>query len=203
MLQLDLEYGQLKDFISHEETTQKAEYEYEKYRVIINKNLEKIKKGCDTMQIDITKLNQNIEDVIEIRENVTFPETYFEKSEIQNIIKAEVSGQIKLDEERDIQVNLVLTGEMILQDSISLEDINYPFSIEIDEKIEKNTENFENTLDILDILWQNIVLEVPLRFTNVNDYSKFKGEGWKLLSEEEVKTSNNPFEDLKSMFGKE
>lgn len=155
------------------------------------------------MQIDITKLNQNIEDVIEIRENVTFPETYFEKSEIQNIIKAEVSGQIKLDEERDIQVNLVLTGEMILQDSISLEDINYPFSIEIDEKIEKNTENFENTLDILDILWQNIVLEVPLRFTNVNDYSKFKGEGWKLLSEEEVKTSNNPFEDLKSMFGKE
>jgi len=155
------------------------------------------------MQIDITKLNQNIEDVLEIRENVTFPETYFEKSEIQNIIKSEVSGQITLDEERDIQVNLVLTGEMILQDSISLEDINYPFSIEIDEKIEKNTENFENTLDILDILWQNIVLEVPLRFTNVNDYSKFKGEGWKLLSEEEVKTSNNPFEDLKSMFGKE
>ena len=70
-------------------------------------------------------------------------------------------------------------------------------------KIEKNEENFENTLDILDVLWQNIVLEVPLRFTNVNDYSKFKGEGWKLLSEEDVKTSNNPFEDLKSMFGKE
>lgn len=155
------------------------------------------------MLIDITKLNQNIENELTVEETVRFPKEYFENTEIIDLENVVVKGIITLDEERDIQLNLSLIGEMILQDSISLEDIMYPFSIEIDEKIEKNEGNFENTLDLLDVLWQNIVLEVPLKFTQVKDYSKFQGEGWKLLSEEEVKTSNNPFEDLKSMFGKE
>ena len=155
------------------------------------------------MIIDITKLNQNIVDFIEVNEIAHFPESYYLDNEIKNIEDFKIEGIIELDEERDIVLKLGGKGTMTLLDSISLEDIKYPFTLEIDEKIEKNSENFENTLDILDILWQNIVLEVPLRFTNVEDYSKFKGEGWKLLSEEEVQTSNNPFEDLKSMFGKE
>ena len=155
------------------------------------------------MQIDIIKLNQNIEDKIEVDEIIEFPESYYENSEIQNLENVCVQGEVYLDEERDVEVNFQVSGTMILNDSISLEEIKYPFSLEINEKIEKNNENFENTIDILDILWQNIVLEVPLRFTTVEDYSEFSGEGWKLLSEEEVKTSNNPFEDLKSMFGKE
>ena len=155
------------------------------------------------MQIDLTKLNQNIETVLEIENEISFPDEYYQDSEIKDLQDLFLKGTVTLDEERDVQLHLLLTGKMVLKDSISLEDVIYPFSIEILEKVEKNEENFENTLDILDILWQNIVLEVPLRFTCVDDYSKFKGEGWKLLSEEEVKTSNNPFEDLKSMFGKE
>ena len=71
------------------------------------------------------------------------------------------------------------------------------------EKLEKNDENLTNTIDLSEILWQNIVLEVPLRFTKVTDLDEFKGEGWKLLSEDELVKSNNPFEDLKSMFGEE
>lgn len=155
------------------------------------------------MKIDITELNQNIKDEVVVDLDVSFNEEQLVDSEIKNLKNVHLAGTISLDEERDAYLNGTLTGEMILEDSISLDEVEYPFSIEIDEKIEKNEENFENTLDILDVLWQNIVLEVPLRFTNVNDYSKFKGEGWKLLSEEDVKTSNNPFEDLKSMFGKE
>jgi len=155
------------------------------------------------MNIDITELNQNRKDEILIDSEVDIKEEYLTNSEIKKLDNLYLKGVISLDEERDVYLKGNLTGEMTLEDSISLDEINYPFSIEIDEKIEKKEENYENTLDILDVLWQNIVLEVPLRFTNVNDYSKFKGEGWKLLSEEDVKTSNNPFEDLKSMFGKE
>lgn len=155
------------------------------------------------MNIDITELNQNIKDEILISQFVEFSGEYFNDSEIKNLKDVYINGTIFLDEERCACLKAKLDGKMILEDSVSLEEVEYPFSIEIDEKIEKNNENFENTLDILDILWQNIVLEVPLRFTNVNDYSEFKGEGWKLLSEEDVKTSNNPFENLKSMFGKE
>ena len=54
----------------------------------------------------------------------------------------------------------------------------------------------KNTLDILAILWENIVLEVPLQFTKVEDFSKFRGDGWKLVSENELTESNNPFSEL-------
>ena len=46
-------------------------------------------------------------------------------------------------------------------------------------------------------------MEIPLRFTEVNDLTEFKGDGWKLLSEEDVKKGKNPFEELKTMFGEE
>ena len=93
---------------------------------------------------------------------------------------------------------------MILEDSISLDNVEYPFSIDIDENIEENLEKAENSIDILPILWQNIVLEVPLRFTKVNDLSKYNGDGWKLISEEEASsTSNNPFLELKEKYKEE
>ena len=84
---------------------------------------------------------------------------------------------------------------MKIQDSITLEEVIYPFSIEIDDKLSDFIENNENSLDINEILWQNIVLEVPLRFTIVEDYSKIKGDGWKLVSEEDL-VKNNPFNTL-------
>ena len=39
------------------------------------------------------------------------------------------------------------------------------------------------------------------RFTKVNDLSKYNGDGWKLISEEEASsTSNNPFLELKEKY---
>ena len=53
------------------------------------------------------------------------------------------------------------------------------------ENTEENVKNESKTLDIIDILWQNIVLEVPisLRANPEKDYD-LKGEGWELLKEE-------------------
>ncbi len=155
------------------------------------------------MKIDITKLLQNMEDSITLSENFTFPKEYLEKSDILDFQDGKVTGKIVKDPEDDVHLYLEVQGTLILEDSISLEEVKYPISLEIDEKIEKNQEILENTLDILDILWQNIVLEVPLRLTHVTDYSKFQGDGWKLLREDDVNTKNNPFEELKDMFGKE
>ena len=80
-----------------------------------------------------------------------------------------------------------ISGEMIIADSISLEPIEYPFFIEYDDIIEENCKKSENTLDIFQFLWENIVLEVPLQFTKVEDLSKFHGDGWKLISEDDYK----------------
>ena len=95
------------------------------------------------------------------------------------------------------------SGEMILEDSISLDEISYPFSVKIEEKVDENSKKISNTIDIMDILWQNIVLEVPLQLTEVEDLTKYQGEGWKLVSEEELNKENNPFSNLKDILGEE
>ena len=92
---------------------------------------------------------------------------------------------------------------MVLEDSISLEPIDHQFSCQIEEEFEENDENLENILDITDILWQNIVLEVPLKLTNVEDFNEYQGDGWKLVSEDSIKNTNNPFSELRDMMGEE
>ena len=75
---------------------------------------------------------------------------------------------------------------MILEDSISLKEITYPFTFTIEDKLEENELNLKKTIDINEFLWQYIVLEVPIRYTEVKDYNEYHGDGWKLISEEEL-----------------
>ena len=75
--------------------------------------------------------------------------------------------------------------------------------IEYDDFLGENNKKSENILDIFQFLWENIVLEVPLQFTKVKDLSKFHGDGWKLISEEELNASHNPFSDLLKDFEEE
>ena len=85
---------------------------------------------------------------------------------------------------------------MLLEDAISLDDIYYDFKIDMDDKIFENVENLTNSLDLYEFLWENIVLEVPERYTKVQDISKYRGEGWSLITEEEKDNKDNPFKDL-------
>ncbi len=152
------------------------------------------------MEIDLTSLNSNVTPVVEIDTNLSFSKQYLNNSTIKKLDNVKVKGTIKKDSNNDNILSLLVEGSMLIEDSVNLEDINYPFSIQIEEKIsEKN----ENTIDIMDILWQNIILEIPLKFTNVKDYSKFQGEGWKLVSEDELKDEYNPFNELDSILGEE
>ena len=76
-------------------------------------------------------------------------------------------------------------------------------NLEYDDIIDENCKKRENILDIFQFLWENIVLEVPLQFTKVDDLSKFHGDGWRLIDEDELNKSNNPFSDLLKEFDKE
>ena len=91
----------------------------------------------------------------------------------------------------------ILTGVMTLTDDVTLEDVIYPFEIEISENLEEYLTNSANTLDINSILWQNIVVEVPLKVRDSEKQINLSGDGWKLLSEEEFESRNNsPLSDL-------
>lgn len=154
------------------------------------------------MIIDITSLNNLSISRINLENKVDIPKELYEKTEIIDLKDINFKGYLEVIE-NEYTLNGILTGTMILEDSISLDKIDYSFSCEIDEEIEENLEKSQNTLDITEILWQNIVLEVPLKLTNVESFDEYHGDGWKLISEDSIENTNNPFKELKDMLGKE
>ena len=150
--------------------------------------------------MDIKEIYQG--KTIDLTNTYELPKEYYENSEIIRLDPIKVKGKVYLENEEE-HINIEIKGNMIINDSISLEEVDYPFTIKLDEKIEENNKKDENTLDIFQVLWENIVLEVPLQFTKVEDLSKFHGDGWKLISEDELKENNNPFRDLLKDYDKE
>ena len=85
---------------------------------------------------------------------------------------------------------------MILKDDITLEPVEYKFETEIEEILEKS----KNILDITDILWQNILVEIPSKVRSTDEDINLEGDGWRIISEEQFQKernkSNNPFANL-------
>ena len=161
------------------------------------------------MNIDYSLLVSGSVNDIDISNTYSIPKEYFENTEVLALNEIKVEGKIYQGiseddpEETTEYINCKIIGEMTIEDSISLEPVEYPFFIEYDDIIEENCKKSENILDIFQFLWENIVLEIPLQFTKVKDLSKFHGDGWKLISEDELKSSNNPFSDLLKDFKEE
>ena len=155
------------------------------------------------MNIDLTLLHCQVEKEIKLDGKYTLPEEYCTDSTVLKVENIDVVGKVymapsidDIDDQTDY-IKAKITGNIIVQDSISLEPLEYPISIEYDDILEENCKKNENTLDIFQFLWENIVLEIPIKFTKVEDLSKFHGDGWRLISEEELtQTNNNPFSEL-------
>ena len=157
----------------------------------------------DKKTIDLTPLISNREDELIIDQMIDYDTEELKAIDVEEIKELNVVGKVRKDESESIVINLSVVGTMILLDSVSLEPVEYPISFEIEENLSESLEKIENTLDIYAFLWENIVLEVPLKFTKVEDLSEFHGDGWKLISEEENSLSNNPFSDLLKKFKEE
>ena len=147
-------------------------------------------------------LNTINEKGIIIDQDLVFDEDIYKTALIKGLDKVHVKGKIYYSTTKEVLFEGSVCGEMILVDSNSAELINYPFSCEINEILEEDKKysenlrsNNQNSLDLKEILWQNIVLEVPLNFSKTDKVSITKGEGWELKSESEV-NQNNVFKDL-------
>ena len=142
------------------------------------------------MEIDLLKLNYT--DSIDIDTDIEYTDEYVSGSGIIHLNNVHVSGTIKSDMEYNYDANLDLTGEMIIIDSLSGEEVPYEFKTNIEEKLE----NSLKSLDLIEFLWQYIVMEIPMRFTLCNELS-IKKDDYEVISEEEYKEKkNNPFKDF-------
>lgn len=141
------------------------------------------------MNIDITKLKSGVEEYTPIDLIYSFTKEELQDSEIMELSNVKVVGDITYHLDM-FHLQVTVSGTMILPCSVSLKPVEYPFSFEIDEDFEEdlqeNLKNVQNSLDILPIIWENILMEIPMRVVS-SDLSDVKtsGDGWKLITEED------------------
>lgn len=159
------------------------------------------------MNIDLTRLNNDIDEEVIIDEHLEFTEDQLTNTDLIELQDVKVTGIIT-KQSIDYNVKLEITGVMILRCSVTLEPVNYPFNITIDKKLGEIIEEIseivkksENTIDIFPIIWENILVEIPMKVVSekAKDYQA-EGNGWKLITETEPIEEINPeLEKLKEL----
>lgn len=144
------------------------------------------------MEIDLSILNTKPKIVINTK--VTFPKEDLEKAGILSMDEAEVQGEIT-SELGEYFLKLNLKGKMVLPCNLTLKPVDYPFTLEIEENLNEMVENFkksQKTIDILPIIWENILMEIPMKVVSPEAKNmKTKGEGWELITDSEPKANNS------------
>ena len=154
--------------------------------------------------MNIEALLNGMKNVITIDDEFFIPKESFQNSGILDLFKIKVDGKLTMPSDDNLLLDISCKGIMTIEDSVSLKPVKYHFSFEINENVLEKLENDKFTLDILSILWENIVLEIPIRYSEVTDYKEYSGDGWKVISEEEHKNNtNNPFKELLNQIEKE
>lgn len=144
------------------------------------------------MIIDITKLRSNFEKSINIDQEVNNITENLEGTDIKKIKNLKVTGYIDRDVLDEEHIYLKIKGTLILECAITLKEVEYPVSIEIDDnyqdlmdEIGENEKNITNSLDIWPIVWHNVLLVVPMRVVSPGAEAEvIKGDGWEFISAE-------------------
>ncbi len=151
------------------------------------------------MIIDLFNLITNGKKII-IDNDVNISEELLKTSTIRRLNNVHFNGYIDRLIDDTYVLSGVLSGTMVLPDDITLEDYEYDFTSDIEEKIDETRINYQKTIDITLDLWQNILVEIPLRAVNEkNKDLTLKGDGWRLISEDDVNSINNPLSSLKDL----
>lgn len=129
------------------------------------------------MKIDLRKLYSLAS--VDVDGTITFPEEKLKSAGIIRLEDVSVHGKAIINYEDEIELNLDLSGKMYLPCAISLEEVEVPFTTKIEEIIEENNINGNFYLDLSDILWENIVLEIPIKVVKEGVHLETSsGKGW-------------------------
>ena len=157
------------------------------------------------MNIDLTRLRSGVDKktVIDI--------TYSSDKEtlgkdIKSLDNVKISGEITRNSMDDYILDVNVKGTAIMSCAITLKDVPYDFDININgsivglfEEVGINIENIDNTIDILPIIWENIVMEIPNYVVSPGASStELEGDGWTLNKSK--KQENSELSKLKDLF---
>ena len=148
------------------------------------------------MKIDLSKIIYNNAYKVPVEGEIIIPDEMLIKTDIRRISPVKVIGYIYNNEE-ELELDINITGTMILPCARTLKDVKYPFDIKINDVIGQNSENSleinQNTLDIFPIVWQNILVDIPLRVLAPDAKEEpLEGDGWRLITDEDKKEEIDP-----------
>ena len=157
------------------------------------------------MNIDIVRLNNDIDKNILIDTTYSFSKEEMKGTDLLKLDNVKIVGELHKNVLGNIVLSVDVSGVMVLPCAVTLKPVEYPFSLIIDDEIEKLYENIEekpinlqNTIDILPIIWENILMEIPMRVVSPDaENVKLSGDGWKLVTDED--NENNPLSELMDM----
>lgn len=158
------------------------------------------------MNIDLLRLRNGIDKKILVNTNYSFSEEQLKGTDLSKLDDVHIEGEITLNALNEIYLNLEVSGTMIIPCAITLKPVDYPFDIiiegdlsEIHEESLENAEKCINSLDILPIIWENILMEIPMRVVSQDiDTTNMHGDGWRLITDE-VENTNPELSKLKDL----
>ena len=145
------------------------------------------------MNYDLTRLRNGIDKNVVIDDYYSFTEDELKGTDLSKLENVHIEGEISLNAIDEIYLSLQVTGNMVIPCAITLKPVDVPFDIiiegdlsEIHPESQENAEKCVNSLDILPIIWENILMEIPMRVVSPDaDITKLKGDGWRVITDEE------------------
>jgi len=126
--------------------------------------------------------------------------SYIKDTDIINISPVKVSGNFEIYDNSlyDFYFNIKCT--LTLACAITLEEVPYEMDIQAEEVFTSDETDEYNTIegitiDLLPIIWSNIILEKPMRVLSKNAYKNSESESVELDEEESI---NQAFANLKN-----
>lgn len=160
------------------------------------------------MDIDITKLKSDIEDSINIDLTYSFTKEELEGTDLIELNNVKINGNISKDSINEYTIDVDVKGIMVLPCAITLDPVDYPFNVKISgnleemlQEINENSKKIENSIDIFPIIWENILMEIPMKVVSEKAKDiKLEGDGWRLVTEEDRGNINPEFQKLSQLF---
>lgn len=142
--------------------------------------------------LDLTRLQNRLANELNYSDTIVLDKSLYENTDIRELSKVDVSAHITRVTDSSYSMDLEIKGTMVLPCAITLKDVNYPFDIKTEVKLSNDDDLDEeyvkinqNSIDIISIIWQNIVLEIPLRVLSEDTLdTPISGDGWKLIRED-------------------
>lgn len=131
---------------------------------------------------------------IEFNDQITFENSIFkQKNNLRGLSDVTVYGNIHYDHNLDVAIaDIEIDGKMIVPCSITLEDVEYDFHTKSLETFSfTKTENEDvhptkgDVVELLPVIFQLIILEIPLKVVKPGLKKYPKGDGWEVVKEED------------------